>query len=246
MAEKNYFFLHPERTQMLFLSCLEKPRSLEEVSIIYKVPTTLFYRKNFLTDVVERGIFKLDYIGRKPYLYSLISDEFKGYFEVSLTMLPTSRELINAFLEDKNLLLPFFDSPYFRSLWKEEVLKTLSKHHFKEPLLLTSLFSSTILMLVNVVVGVEKYNLPFDVAKTALLTGTSYLITNKALPFNVSLAFFETIVKNLNEKDYPHFIVLKEGKVYKFSVKILEDFLNSFNKSFLESLTKVFKKHQIF
>jgi len=246
MAEKNYFFLHPERTQMLFLSCLEKPRSLEEVSIIYKVPTTLFYRKNFLTDVVERGIFKLDYMGRKPYLYSLISDEFKHYFEVSLTMLPTSRELINAFLEDKNLLLPFFDSPYFRSLWKEEVLKTLSKHHFKEPLLLTSLFSSAILMLVNVVVGVEKYNLPFDVAKTALLTGKSYLITNKAFPFNVSLGFIETIVKNLNEKDYLHFVVLKEGKVYKFSVKILEDFLSSFNKSFLDSLTKVFKKHQIF
>lgn len=246
MANKNYFFLHPERAQMLFLSCLEKPRSLEEVSIIYKVPTTLFYRKNFLTDVVERGIFKLEYIGRKPYLYSLFTDEFKDYFEVSLSMLPTSRELINAFLEDKNLLLPFFDSPYFRSLWKEEVLKTLSKHHFKEPLLLTSLFSSTILVLVNVIVGVEKYALPFDVAKTTLLTGKSYLITNKAFPFNVSLGFIETIVKNLNEKDYLHFVVLKEGKVYKFSVKILEDFLNSFNKSFLDSLTKVFKKHQVF
>jgi len=230
---------------MLFLSCLEKPRSIEEVSILYKVPTTLFYRKNFLNEVVEKGIFKLEYVGRKPFLYSLFTEEFKNYFQISLTMLPTSRDLIDSFLDDINVLITFFDTTYFRGFWKEDVLRTLNKHHFKDPLLLTSLFSTTVALLTMIVLAVEKYKLPFEVAKTTLQTGKSFLLTKKAFPFNVSIGFAETIIKNLSRDDYIHCVLLKDTKVYRFLSRLFDEFVSSVSRSFLESLTKTFKKHKM-
>jgi hypothetical protein len=234
MAEKNYFFLHPERTQMLFLSCLEKPRSLEEVSIIYKVPTTLFYRKNFLTDVVERGIFKLDYIGRKPFLYSLFTEEFKSYFETSLKMVQISKEIYDTFVKDEKILIPFFDSSAFRGLWKEEVLRTLNKNHFKEPLLITSLFTSAITLLVSTVLGVEKYKIPFNESKNFFQLGKAFL----SLP-NVPLLFADKIIEAMNEKEYPHYLILKGTNLYKLVDRTAQEFLKTYLKNVIDLYKKV-------
>jgi hypothetical protein len=220
---------------------LEKPRSLEEVSIIYKVPTTLFYRKNFLTDVVERGIFKLDYIGRKPFLYSLFTEEFKSYFETSLKMVQISREIYDTFVKDEKILIPFFDSSAFRGLWKEEVLRTLNKNHFKDPLLITSLFTSAITLLVSIVLSVEKYEIPFNESKNFYKFGKAFLSSTN-MPPNVPLLFVDKIIEVMDEKEYPHFLILKETNLYKLLEKTAVTYLDDFLK-FVRGLNKkLYKK----
>jgi len=111
MAEKetdNLFLRHPERAQMLFLSCLERARTIDEISRMFKVSPSLFYVDGVIYEMTRRGVLKSEQIGRKIYHVSVFNDEFWDYFKKILYITRLKKEYIIALEKDLEKLKAIF------------------------------------------------------------------------------------------------------------------------------------------
>jgi hypothetical protein len=152
----NLFLRHPERAQMLFLSCLERARTIDEISRMFKVSPSLFYVDDVIYEATKRGILKSEQIGRKIYYVSVFNDEFWDYFKKILYIARMKKEYIIALEKDLEKLKTIFDNPNFRLLWNENVLMVLKPQDFKQQDLILALFTLALVLISSITETLEK------------------------------------------------------------------------------------------
>ena len=215
---QNLFITSPERVQSLFLFCLERPKSLIDFSSFYRIQPSLYYRSNFLESLVERGIFRLEYIGRKPYLYSLFGEEFRNYYKQILQISDLKKEYITALLNDEEVLIKFYDSDLFRNFWKEDVLRVFDKNEFKKPSFLFSLFLMFIsysILLLLVIDEVNKRGVKLNLESIKLLTSAQLHFFLASFAISVSYAFFAYLNRYFTDDILKKMTFIKNTEYYK-------------------------------
>jgi len=246
MSEKNgnLFITSPERVQSLFIYCLEKPKTLTDFSIIFKLQPSLYYRNNFLETLVSRGVFRLEYIGRKPYLYSLFGDEFREYYRQILQISPMPREFRTAFLEDEDKMISFFDSELFREFWKDDVVKLFTKNDFKKPDFLLARFINFISYPLSIhgVLTLKK-NLDFESIKPLVASQLYFIL--KQFGITIHPEFFIYLENYFTKERFEKTTFLKETELYKVNIKITKPFLDKALSIFGKSLAKFIKDLKI-
>jgi len=247
----DYFIKNSQRAQALFLATIEKPRTYDDVASIFKMIKNSFYAKEFHDIFSQTGFVKVEYFGRKPYIYALFDEPFFAYFEKCLGVaeIGLSRELASELIKDKAILKEIFNSQDFRSLWKEETLSAIDKNMLKDPFYLSFLILTSLVFLTLVYMYKERYQFDFKSAKETAVGFLLFIMKGlyrSGISFNVVLKlsdYFREDMKTLEK--------IKETEFYKKSIVYGEKLLKLISEkkldlSVLHSLWKMSKEEFVF
>jgi len=237
VMRENLFITSPERVASLFIYCLERPKKFSDFSMFFKIQTSLYYKNNFLDTLVSKGIFRLEYIGRKVYLYSLFGDEFREYYKQMIQISPMFKEARNALLKDADALIKFFDSDLFRDFWTEDLLKHFTRENFKKPDFLLGAFLAYLSYPITIFFLSEGgKEMDFESAK--LLVSSNLYFTMKSFGSSLPPEFFVSLEKYFTKERLEKALILKETEYYKAMKEISMPYL----KSILPSLQNIIQK----
>jgi hypothetical protein len=152
----NIFLENPERATVLFLACIEKPRSITDVAKMFGLTYTVFYANSLFDRMLNKKVLKTEKKGLRLLCYSIFSDEFWNYWNLALEKSGMNPIMLEIFKKDEDILKQIFDSQEFRSLWSEDVLLTIKKDNFKDPMFLAGALGSVLGALVVLKFTLEK------------------------------------------------------------------------------------------
>jgi len=190
---------NPERAGLLFLGCLSKPRTISDVSKIFMVVYSVFQGRGFLKKIIKKGIVKTEKKGLRLLCYSIFSDEFWNYWNLALEKSRMNPIMLEIFKKDEEIFKQIFDSQEFRSLWSEDVLLTIKKDSFKDPMFLAEVLGSVLGALVVLKFALEKFK-DFQKAKNfvKMLYHQIWPIFMMSMPTRT----LEKILDNLTEEKF--------------------------------------------
>jgi hypothetical protein len=164
----DFLYRNSQRAQAVILAGIQKPRSYDEISTIFKIPKNSFYNKDFNNKIIETGLVEIKYFGRTPYLFTVFDEPFFVYFE-KISMIGAkglTNYLTSLISRDKHIFKQIFDSKDFRGFWDEQTLSLIDKNLLRDPATTVVLIYTFINFTAMTYGFIDKLKIGFDEAKS--------------------------------------------------------------------------------